>query len=264
MLELYTHPMSPCAQKVRITLAEKGLDWTKHHINLPEKENLTPEYLKLNPLGVVPTLVDKGKTIIESSIICEYLDDAYPEISLRPENPLLRAEMRFWMKHVDNKLHPSCGALQWPLAMRDKLLEMSEEEQQTLLDKVPEKPRRERQKRLMKYGLDAPDIADAVATYYKTIVDMEKALGAHQWLLGDEFSLADVCVAPYFQTLHQFEWTAMYEGDFPRVTQWYARCRARDSYQASVATDFSKEKLEELRARGREAWPKIEAHLAAI
>ena len=61
MLELYTHPQSPCAQKVKIMLAEKGLAWTKHHVNLPEKENLRPEYLTLNPLGVVPTLVHNGR-----------------------------------------------------------------------------------------------------------------------------------------------------------------------------------------------------------
>jgi glutathione S-transferase len=261
MLELYTHPMSPCAQKVRIVLAEKGLVWKNHHISLPDKENLTPEYLKLNPLGVVPTLVDNGSPIIESSIICEYLDDAYPQIPLRPENPLLISKIRFWMKHVDVKLHPSCGAIQWPLVMRDSLLKMTEEEQMALLDKVPEKPRRERQKRLMKLGLDAPDVAGAVKMYQKTIVDMEKALSEHQWLVGDEFSLADICMAPYFQTLYQFGWTAMYEKDFPNVTAWYARCRERDSYQASVLSDFSDEKLDVLLAKGKEAWSKIQAHL---
>ncbi len=73
MLELYTHPQSPCVQKVRIVLAEKGLDWSKHHVSLPDKENLRPEYLKLNPLGVVPTLVDNGQPIIESSIISRML-----------------------------------------------------------------------------------------------------------------------------------------------------------------------------------------------
>tara|TARA_R110001599_G_scaffold353880_1_gene602002 strand:+ start:116116 stop:116427 length:312 start_codon:yes stop_codon:yes gene_type:complete len=82
MLELYTHPMSHCAQKVRIVLAEKGLDWTKHQVSLPDKENLQPEYLKLNPLGVVPTLVHERRPIIESSIICEYLEDTYPEALL--------------------------------------------------------------------------------------------------------------------------------------------------------------------------------------
>lgn len=262
MLELYTHPMSPCAQKVRIVLAEKGLAWTKHHVSLPDKENLKPDYLKLNPLGVVPTLVDDGKPIIESSIICEYLEDAYPDVSLRPENPAERAAMRFWMKHVDVKLHPSCGALQWPMVMRDKLLALPEDEQQALLDKVPEKPRRERQKRLMKMGLDAPDISDAVKTYHKTIVDMEDALRRNDWLVSQHFSLADVCVAPYFQTLFQFDWTALYDADFPRVADWYARCRNRESYQIGVADDFSDEVLSDLLSKGRGSWPKIAQHLS--
>ena len=69
MLTLYTNPMSPCAQKVRIVLAEKGLEWTPVHVDLQNKQNLEPDYLKLNPLGVVPTLVDNGKPIIESSLI---------------------------------------------------------------------------------------------------------------------------------------------------------------------------------------------------
>ena len=88
MLELYTHPLSPCAQKVRIVLAEKGLDFLSHHVDLPNKENLKPEYLRLNPLGEVPTLVHDSTPVIESSVICEYLDDAYPQIPIFPE-PLL-------------------------------------------------------------------------------------------------------------------------------------------------------------------------------
>lgn len=264
MLELYTHPMSPCAQKVRIVLAEKGLDWTKHHISLPDKENLKPEYLKLNPMGVVPTLVDNGVPVIESSLICEYLEEAYPGVSLRPDDSLQRHQIRLWMKHVDNKLHPSCGAIQWPLAMRDALMEKSEEERQALLEKIPEKPRRERQKRLLKYGLDAPDIADAVKVYQKTIVDMEKTLEDSNWVVGDNFSLADVIIAPYFQTLYQYGWTDMYEKDFPRVTDWYARIRARESYQTGVADDFSDEKMAELRAKGADGWPKIKCHMGTL
>ena len=111
MLELYTHPMSPCAQKVRIVLAEKGLDWKKHHIDLPNKENLRPEYLKLNPLGVVPTLVHDGRPVIESSIICEYLNDAFPHTPLMPADVYAASQIRFWMKHVDTKLHPSCARI---------------------------------------------------------------------------------------------------------------------------------------------------------
>ncbi len=261
MLELYTHPMSPCAQKVRIVLAEKGLEWTRHHVDLQQKENLRPEYLKLNPLGVVPTLVHDGKPVIESSIICEYLEDTFPDIQLRPNDTYERSRMRFWMKHVDVKLHPSCGTLQWPMVMREALMEKSEEERQAILERIPEKPRRERQKRLVKHGLDSPDVRDAVRLYRKTVLDMEKALAATTWVVSDEFSLADVCLAPYFQTLVQFDWTALYDEDCPRVTDWVGRCQRRESFEEAVAGDFPVPLLEELQNKGRAAWHKIEAHL---
>ena len=199
--------------------------------------------------------------IIESYIICEYLEDAYPEVSFRPNDPILKSQMRFWMKHVDVKLHPSCGAIQWPMIMRDSMLKRSEDERNVLLSKIPEKPRRERQKRLIQYGLDAPDVSDAVKTYYKTIVDMEKALSQHKWLVGNEFSLADICVSPYFQTLHQFEWTGIYEEKFPKVTQWYANCRARQSYKEAVIAEVPQSTFEALGRKGRESWPKIKLHL---
>ena len=262
MIELYTHPQSPCAQKVRIVLAEKSLEWTKHHISLPDKENLKPEYLKLNPLGVVPTLVDDGKPVIESSIICEFLDDKYAEPALRPDDPHKRSQMRFWMKHIDNKLHPSCGALQWPLLMRPRLMELTEDEREAVVEKVIEKPRRERQKRLVKMGLDAPDVKDGVATYLKTIADMDATLAEQSWLAGDAFSLADAAMAPYFQTLYQFDWVAMYEAN-PRVADWYDRCRARGSYQSAVTADFPDDALRSLRDKGRPAWEKIKIHLQA-
>lgn len=261
MLELYTHPMSPCAQKVRIVLAEKGLAWTKHHVSLPDKENLRPEYLKLNPLGVVPTLVHDGRPVIESSIICEYLDDTYPDPALKPQDTYARARMRFWMKHVDNKLHPSCGTLQWPLVMRPKLMEKSEQERLEVLSKVPEKPRRERQIRLVKLGLDAPDVADAARTYRSTILDMEEALAAHRWIVSDQFSLADICLAPYFQTLLQFGWTEMFEKDCPRVSDWFGRCRDRQSYQQAVADDFPAEVMADLHAKGVPGWEIIKGHI---
>ena len=167
------------------------------------------------------------------------------------------------MKQVDNKLHPSCGALQWPVVMRDKLLALPEAERMAKIDQVVEKPRRERQRRLLKMGLDAPDIKDAVATYHRFIVDMERALTDGEWVVGDAFSLADCCLAPYFQTLHQFGWSEMYEDGYPRVTTWYRRIRDRASYREAVADDFPDALLRELRRKGEEGLAKIRGHLAA-
>ncbi len=264
MLELYTHPMSPCAQKVRIVLAEKGLSCKMHTVNLAEKENLNPEYLKLNPLGVVPTLVDEGRPVIESSIICEYLEDSYPEPALRPTDSYARSRMRFWMKHVDIKLHPSCGTIQWPMVMRPTLMKKSEQERQALLEQIPEKPRRERQKRLVQFGLDAPDVADAVATYRSTVLAMERDLEKSRWIVSEDFSLADVCLAPYFQTLLQFGWTALFDQDCPRVADWFARCCERTSYQSAVAADFPAELMTDLQQKGGAVWHKIARYLESV
>ena len=255
--------MSPCSQKVRIILAEKNLSWEKIDVDLPGKANLSADYLKLNPLGVVPTLVDDGKPVIESSIISEYLEDRFPQPRMRPNDPYEVTQMRLWMKHIDNKLHPSCGALQWPLVMADKLRLLSVEEQDRIIDGVPEKPRRERQRRLLKQGYDAPDVIDAVGVYEKTIRDLDVVLANQAWIAGDEFSLADAAMAPYFQTPYQFGWSEWYLSR-PHVADWYARCRARDSYQRAVNDDFTEEKLAELRTRGEPAWLKIQSLIKDI
>ena len=98
MLVLYHHNISVCAQKVRIALAEKKLPYERRHINLMKAEQVSPDYLKINPKGVVPALVHNGQPVIESTVIMEYLDDAFPERPLRPAAPLARARMRVWRR----------------------------------------------------------------------------------------------------------------------------------------------------------------------
>ena len=64
-------------------------------------EHHSPEYLKINPLGVIPTLIHDGKPLHESGTICEYLDESFPDPPLRPDTPYERAEMRNWIRHID-------------------------------------------------------------------------------------------------------------------------------------------------------------------
>lgn len=83
MLELYHAHISTCSQKVRLCLAEKGLAWTSHPIEFATGEHLRPAYLQLNPNGVVPTLVHDGRPVIDSSVICEYLEEIAPDSGQR-------------------------------------------------------------------------------------------------------------------------------------------------------------------------------------
>jgi glutathione S-transferase len=95
MLALYHNDMSTCAQKVRATLAEKGLSWDSHELNLRTGEQHKPEFLKLNPRGVVPVLIHNGKPIAESNIIMEYLEDEFADTeSLMPDSAIEKAAVR--------------------------------------------------------------------------------------------------------------------------------------------------------------------------
>ena len=107
MLELYNFSQSTCSQKVRICLAEKKLDWLDRRLLSKERHHISQEYLKLNPNGVVPTLVHDGVPIIESSVILQYLDDAFPEPPLAPRDPKTAARMRAWLAFFDQVPTPA-------------------------------------------------------------------------------------------------------------------------------------------------------------
>ena len=105
MIELYHFGLSTCSQKVRLVLAEKGLEFESHEVNLMAGEQHDPAYVKLNPNHVVPTLVHDGQVLIESSLIIKYLDDAFPAPPMRPHDALGRYAVDRWLMHADEALH---------------------------------------------------------------------------------------------------------------------------------------------------------------
>ena len=117
MLELYHNINSVCAQKVRLALVEKGLE-AKEHVLTLRGDQFDPAYMKLNPNGVVPTLIHDGQVVNESSVILYYIDEAFPEPPLMPKAPIDRARLRYFMKLVDELHTPaSCSPLR-PLSAR--------------------------------------------------------------------------------------------------------------------------------------------------
>src|SRR3954449_12313750 len=104
MLELYHHGSSACAAKVRFALEEKHVPWTGHVVDIFRGQQFRPEFLALNPKAVVPVLVHDDFVIAESTVICEYLDDAFIERLIYPATARARALVRLWTKAVDEEL----------------------------------------------------------------------------------------------------------------------------------------------------------------
>ncbi len=95
MLVLHHAWRSSASRRVRLCLEEKGLAYEGHVVNLEAMEHHSPEYLKINPNGVIPALIHDGRPLYESGTICEYLDEVFPEPPLSPDNAYDRASMRF-------------------------------------------------------------------------------------------------------------------------------------------------------------------------
>ena len=101
MMILHHGWRSSASRRVRLCLEEKDLSYQAHEVDMAKMEHHSPAYLKINPLGVIPTLIHDGKPLHESGTICEYLDEAFPDPPLRPDAPYERAEMRNWIRHID-------------------------------------------------------------------------------------------------------------------------------------------------------------------
>src|ERR1700691_2050728 len=127
MLELYHNINSVCAQKVRIALAEKGQDVKEHLLTLQGDQN-DPAYMKLNPNGVVPTLVHDGNVVTESSLILYYIDDAFPDPPLMPKAPMARHRVRLYNKLIDEYMHNACTIITFATAFRPRCLKMQREQ----------------------------------------------------------------------------------------------------------------------------------------
>ena len=263
MLTLYDGTTSVCAIKVRLTLAEKGLDWKSRSLDLRRGDQFDPDYLKLNPGAVVPTLVNGADVIVESSVIMQYLEDLAPAPTLLPATPAERARMRLWLKRIHDPVHPACGVLTHATAFRKSFLAKSSAEQEAHLQKIPDLGRRARQRSVYRDGLDAAIVVDAVHTHDRLLSDMEAALANAPFIAAAAYSLADAAATPYVSRLKNLGLLGVWSDRLPRVMDWYARMQQRPSFKRAISDYFTDADAAHLAGIERDAPDKIKAMLAA-
>jgi glutathione S-transferase len=205
MRVLYHLPLSPYARKVRLVLAEKRLPF---ELRLEKVWERRPEYLELNPAGTVPTLVeDNGLVVPDSAVICEYLDEAYPDSSLMGRTLAERIEIRRLASWFDGKF-------------------AAEVTQNLYGEKYL--------RRLTRRG--NPDPA-AIRTGYTALryhLDYISWLAENRkWLAGSALSLADFAAAAHLSSLDfisEVDWSIA-----PAAKDWYARMKSRPSFRGVLA-----------------------------
>ncbi len=229
-LELYNASQSTCSQKARICLAEKGLDFIDHQVDLWKGEQLTPEYQALNPNGVVPTLVVDGEPIIDSSVIIEYLDEAYPETALSPAEPRARAHMREWMRFIEEVPTPAVRVPSFNKVFVRHYQSLSEEEFMEIANLKP--LRKDFFIKMGRTGYSDQEMEQALGRISMTVERMDEVLANQPWLMGEQFTLADICVLPTFVRMNDIGYGDLWR-DAKGFSDWFNRIRERPSYKAA-------------------------------
>jgi glutathione S-transferase len=226
---LYNAPPSTCSQRVRFVLNAKQLPFDEVKLDLMAGDQLKPDYLRLNPNGVVPTLDHDGSIVIDSSVIIEYLDEVEPEQNFTPEDPVARARMRALMRFIDEMPAAAVRVPTFNLAFLPRFAAMSDKDFLAFAESKP--LRREFMLAMGRTGFPEAEMQKAFdrlrRTYERMDAEIEKSGGP--WLMGKEITLADVAVMPALVRMadlgRETDWA-----DLPRVVRWFELIRAQPAF----------------------------------
>jgi glutathione S-transferase len=210
MLKLYCFDRSPFGWKVRLVLAEKGVAYESI---VPQNKAEDPAFGKLNPFRLTPVLVlEDGRTIYESTVVNEYLEDAYPSPAMLPKDPYERARVRMIEDTTDQYVYP---------AIRAFLTGQFDMEPPKLIRKKPE-------------AVDHAALEQTRAKVHEHLHRLESELGNRTWYGGDVFSLADANLAAPITGTLAIIGVLPDASTYPKLGAWAQRLKARASYAASA------------------------------
>jgi glutathione S-transferase len=227
---LYNAPQSTCSQRVRFVLNAKKLPFAEVKLDLLAGDQLKPDYLNLNPNGVVPTLDHDGAIIIDSSVIIEYLDEIAPEPEgFTPHAPAERAKMRALMRFIDEMPAAAVRVPTFNLAFLPRFQAMSEEEFTAFANAKP--LRREFMLAMGRNGFPQAEMDAALGRLARTLERMAEAIASSggPWLMGARPTLADIAVMPAIVRMADLGLGKMW-ADNPAIGRWYDLIRAHPAF----------------------------------
>lgn len=263
-LELYylEETDSICSNRVIVALAEKGItDWIPRRISLLNRDQFKPDYLKLNPQGVVPTLVHDGKPIRESSLICNYVDDLRSDLPLKPGDPVGRCNLAEWVKLFDDRGYEAAAVINFVTKFRLTVpLEKMEERWKV----TPNIDRLYRQQSVIREGVSSPYVMRAIGAFESIFKLMEQALSdGRPHIMGDQFTLAEVNFAPLVKVLEMVRFLEFWLEPYPLTRAWWDQMTSRPSLKQLDDFPYSAVSEDSAHAKaGRETAPEFRKKLA--
>lgn len=230
-MKLFHGWLSSASRRVRLCLAEKGIDYESVPIDMGRQEHHSPEFLAMNPNGVVPALMlAPGRFLHESSTICEYLDEIQPTPPLRPKDAYDRAVMRNFVRWTDEHCLPHLLILNWSLALQPTASQWSDDELQAKLARIPTPERREAWLRIARRPYTEEEKATALDKLLRLPARMEDMLANAPWLVGGAYSLADIAAAPFIARVAELAPQALQAHAHPRVQAWWQAMQQRPAF----------------------------------
>jgi len=232
-LVLFHLEFSTCSQKVRLVLAEKGLAYASRIMAVREREHLSDWYLAINPNGVVPAMLHNGQPVIDSSVICEYLEEVFPEPPLAPRTAIGRAQMRGWMRYFEEVPTTAIRVPSFNVFKGVHRASLGEDAFSALTEKLPLRKHFYRQ--MGPNGFDQDKTEEAMERLRACLTRVSDALSdGRPFLLGDGYTIADILLVPTVVRLEDLGLSHVWD-DLPNITRWYAAVQARPSFAIAYA-----------------------------
>src|SRR5262245_65742148 len=192
MLKLYHAEPAANSLKTLISFKEKGLEFESVYVDLNKFEQHEPWFVAINPEGQVPVLDHDGVILTQTTVIGEYLEDAFPDApALRPADPVGKARMRYWNKFTDEHVMNYVSMHGWHRMIGVIARSIEGGEFEKLVARIPLYEQREKW-RTARSGFSEADLANATRKIEVAVNKIERQLAETKWLAGDMYTLADI------------------------------------------------------------------------